>query len=135
MKLKVFETLKKCMALTTSSNDPEALMALRAANRILASETLTWEKVLDRVVTVVNEFEAEDEPAPRTARRSTGGGGASARSDASPNEIRRLIAEAEAAQPNSKFVASVAEQFAEKNWLSEAQVETLRNIASRRRDW
>ena len=38
--------LKKLMALTTSENDGEALNALRAANRILARNDLSWEDLL-----------------------------------------------------------------------------------------
>lgn len=39
--------MTKLLALTASDNDGEALNAIRAANRILKKEKLSWEKFLD----------------------------------------------------------------------------------------
>lgn len=52
LSLKEFTTLKKLMALTTSTNDCEALVALRKANAVLAAHQLTWEQVFSRIVKV-----------------------------------------------------------------------------------
>lgn len=41
--------LIKVLALTTSSNDGEALNAIRKANEIIKGEGLTWEQVLQQV--------------------------------------------------------------------------------------
>ena len=59
LSLKEFTTLKALMARTTSDADPEALAAIRAANRILAAHKLTWAAVFARTVTVVSEITGE----------------------------------------------------------------------------
>lgn len=58
MKLKDYEKLRKLMQQATSDNDHEALQALRMANAILKRYELDWDRVFNRVVTVVDEFEA-----------------------------------------------------------------------------
>lgn len=57
MTLDDFHRLKKLMALTISDFDPEALLALRAANAILIKYELTWERVLSRSVKIEMPFE------------------------------------------------------------------------------
>lgn len=42
--------LKRIMGMTTSTNDNEALVAMRKANAMLARHSLTWEDVLSRSV-------------------------------------------------------------------------------------
>lgn len=127
MKLKDFERLKKMMERTFSDNDPEALASIRAANRILAAEGLTWDRIFGRTVTVVNEVEeapSQDiEERPR-ARREEG-----------TSDAASLIAEAEQAQPRSDFVASVKAQFEEKGWISQRQRDALRNIVDGLGKW
>lgn len=59
MKLSDFTKLKGLMALSNSDNDHEALGAIRAANRLLVTNALTWEMVFSRTVKVVNEVEAD----------------------------------------------------------------------------
>ena len=44
------EKLAKILALTTSTNDSEALAAVRKANDIVRGEGLSWDKVLMQVV-------------------------------------------------------------------------------------
>ncbi len=61
MKMADFNRLKKFMAMTTSPNDAEALVAVRRANALIESEGLTWTRVLDRSVKVINEIEAAPE--------------------------------------------------------------------------
>jgi hypothetical protein len=70
MKLADFGRLKKFMALAESDNDPEALAALRAANALIRREGLTWQRVLDRSVKVIEEVEAapEDYSEPKQER-------------------------------------------------------------------
>jgi hypothetical protein len=58
VKLDDFKRLKGMMDRTTSENDNEALVALRAANRLLARENLTWTRVLDRSVQLAVPFES-----------------------------------------------------------------------------
>lgn len=61
MKLADFERLKKFMAMTTSPNEHEAMGGLKAANMLLEREGLTWARVLDRSVKVIQEVEAAPE--------------------------------------------------------------------------
>lgn len=53
--------LKKIMAMTTSSNDHEALGFMRKANAILARYGLTWAEVLSRTVSTAGT-EVESAP-------------------------------------------------------------------------
>ena len=57
MKLDDFRKLKSMMDRTTSDNDHEALLSLRKANEILAKENLSWTRVLDRSVQIIEPFE------------------------------------------------------------------------------
>lgn len=54
MKLDDFRKLKKLLTLATTDNDHEALSAWRTATKIVIENGLTWEMVLNRVVTVLN---------------------------------------------------------------------------------
>lgn len=56
MNLKEFQQLKKLMAMTTSDSDYETVSAIRAANKLLAQHSLTWDKVFSRTVTVISEL-------------------------------------------------------------------------------
>jgi hypothetical protein len=58
VKIDDFKRLKGMMDRTTSENDNEALVALRAANRLLTRENLTWTRVLDRSVNIAVPFES-----------------------------------------------------------------------------
>ncbi len=61
MNLKDFRQLKKLLTLAAANDqDHEALASFRAATKIIASSGFTWEMVMDRVVSVVQEVE----PAP-----------------------------------------------------------------------
>lgn len=48
------EKLKKLLALTTSSNDNEALIAIRQANKILKSANRTWPEIIGADLTEAN---------------------------------------------------------------------------------
>lgn len=118
MKLSTFSTLKKLMQRTTSESDNECLSAIRAANRILASEGIDWDRVLSRTVTVINEVEEDPDASGMTP------------SDAS------LLEEAEHAanrqgRGTQDFVASIREQFDEKGWISTKQRSSLREVRDR----
>lgn len=63
MPLKDLSALRGCMARTVSENDPEALAAIRAANRILLRNGYTWEHFFKRTVTIVNAVEPAEEAA------------------------------------------------------------------------
>lgn len=57
MKLSDFNRLRKLMAMTFSDNDTEALTSVRAANKLLKDNGLTWQRVFDRTVRVENSVE------------------------------------------------------------------------------
>lgn len=117
MKLKDFNTLKKIMARTTSDNDAEALESIRAANRLLASESLTWQRVLDKTVSVRHEI--EDVP-----RDFDFAGGV----DINATFERALD---KATGSFRDFLLSLQEQWEEKAWLSESQKDALFKAAER----
>ncbi len=58
MSLKDLSQMKGLMALSNSDNDGEALNAIRAANRLLVKNGLTWDMFFRRTVTVMTEVEA-----------------------------------------------------------------------------
>lgn len=63
MNSKNLDKLKKLLMMTTSDNDHEALQAMRGANKVLASENLTWEQFCKgRIISVT---EAPPEPPER----------------------------------------------------------------------
>lgn len=49
------ELLLKLLKMTTSSNDAEALVAVRKANQLLATAGWTWDKLLAGKITVVGD--------------------------------------------------------------------------------
>lgn len=57
MKLADFNRLKGLMAMTGSDSNNEALQAIRAANRVLFANGLTWEMVFGRTVSVITAVE------------------------------------------------------------------------------
>src|ERR1700675_4984262 len=125
MKITTFRTFQKIMAQTISTNDAEALNALRAANAILAKEELTWERVLNKTVNVVNEFEPDPEGEHPTDKRA-----GMSRKQADEN----LLDEAERAARGRgamDFVASVREQFDLRGFMSNRQREALERMSER----
>ena len=111
MKLADFVKLKKFMELTFSTADNEALSAVRMANRILTSNGLTWERVLSRTVNVI----AEVEEAPDAHDQG-----------ADTDLIEQAARKAERAG-GSAFIRSVAEQFAEKGFITDRQRAAVRD--------
>lgn len=57
MTVSEFGQLKKLLTLATSDNDHEALASWRKATALVARHGYTWEAVLNRVCTIVNEVE------------------------------------------------------------------------------
>lgn len=55
MSVAEFGQLKKLLTLATSENDHEALASWRAATKLVAKHGYTWEMVLSRTVTVIQE--------------------------------------------------------------------------------
>ena len=116
MKLAEFTKLKKLMGQTASENDHEALAALRAANRVLATNALTWERVLSRTVNVI----AEVEEAPDALDQGADG-----------DLIEQARRATERSNNGRNFVNSVSEQFHEKGFITVKQRIALRDIIGR----
>ena len=112
MKLADFNRLKKTLERTFSENDHEALASLRAANRILQADSLTWERVLNRSINVIAEFEAAHDD---------------------PSEIDDLFEEAarRAWRETELFVMSVHEYYREKGFITDNQRMALKRIRDR----
>jgi len=124
MKLKDFLLLKKLMQLTTSESDAEALQALRRANAILSQNSVGWERVFDRLVTVV----ADVEPAPVDDLSTE------AERRAENSEILAAFEIVEATNPKGDFgdfIQSLREQWDAKKSLSPKQRDALRKAAQR----
>ncbi len=124
-----FARLKKMMALTASDNDHEALAALRAANAIIRSSGHTWPEVLERVVTVVPEFEADPSPPGRGA----GAGAASPRRPQADEaaHLFRLLEDLELDDKTLEFVNSLRNSFRRFGTLSERQQAALNEVVER----
>lgn len=62
MTLTDFNQFKKLMTLTISDNEAEALASIRAANKLITRNGLTWVMVLDRVCKVVEDITPVGDP-------------------------------------------------------------------------
>lgn len=126
MKFADFQRLKKLMARTTSDNDAEALSSIRAANRLLdAAGSITWDRVLDRSVRVIQAFEPDPEQAPSEIPKSA--------------QITALFDDAladDAKHSDSfkEFLESLHEQFERKGDLSPRQLNALTQAAEKVRE-
>jgi hypothetical protein len=116
------------MERTASESDNEALSAIRAANRLLAAEGLTWTRVLDRSVQILQEVEpAPDETAPRPKKPQHKFHGPDY------DEVERAF---EVAMENAKggfanWLDDVYSQWQRKGWLSAEQQRILFDAADR----
>ena len=127
MKIAAFRKLQKIMEQTFSPNDNVALEGIRAANRILAEDNLTWERILNKTVNIV----AEVEPAPEEEQYRP----------SAPKHVKDegiesvlLLAEEAAERQSPKtqdFVASIRAQWEAKRWLSDRQMKALREVRDR----
>lgn len=129
MKLADFRRLKGIMERTTSESDNEALTSIRAANRLLAAEGLTWTRVLDRSVQVLLEVE----PAPDQPQPWPGGPQRRPHDGSDRDEVERAF---EAAMEKAKggfadWLDDVYEQWQRKDYLSSEQRRILFEAAER----
>lgn len=60
MNMHDFLRLKKVMQQTFNENDSVALMALKKANSVLKENSLSWEDVFDKLVTVEETLDMDD---------------------------------------------------------------------------
>ena len=118
--------LKKLMAMTTSTNDHEALAFLRKANAILTKAGLTWTEVLSRTVGTSITAAADDTV-------DTGG------DMPLEEQIERMFDELRGNVNGSfaEFVESVEKQFIRDRYLTPAQraplVKAVKQLREKRR--
>ena len=120
MNLKDFDRLRKTIGMTTSASDGEALNALRAANKILADNKVTWEDVFKRLVTI--DVEAGPEETPRDSR------------DVS-SAFTDIFARGNLKGDFATFMDSLYHQWTTNHYLSDAQKDAVFKSAKRARDW
>jgi hypothetical protein len=129
-----YAQLRKCMARTTSDNDAEALASIRRANVLLTQHSLTWDKVFDRVVRVVDPMEFVEEsltahPASGSSQRRGGLSGNPPRTGDEDWERLFDLAMSSATGSFLETLESIYDQWQEKGWMSERQKEVVRNAA------
>jgi len=111
MNLAEFRQLKKLLTLATSANDHEALASWRKATELVARHGYTWEMVLDRVCTVINEVEAVDDP------------------DEMAEKLELALRGASGSFRDT--VLSIQAQYESRGWLSDAQRKLIEDAADR----
>lgn len=121
MRLDTFNKFKKMMSQTFTESDGEALNALRAANRILAAEGITWVHVLDRSMRV--DYDIEPAPEPRVHDEAK-----------EINDAFAVLAGADLAVSFEEFIESLAQQWSNKKRLSPNQKAALFKAADRERN-
>lgn len=127
MSLKDFRQLEKMMTQTTSTNDAEALVALRMANGLLAKYNYTWAEAFGRLVTVlpdpsVPDIEDGSDSLPRDVKRTT------AKWDSDKPRIEEAFGRLERAQLSrntEQFINSLKEHWDERGFLTDRQKASL----------
>ena len=124
---KEISQFKKLMMMTTSDNDPEALIAIRKANTILKNNKVNWDEVCGQLVfTSVGKssHKFSDKQRPKSnwqTGRTT-----------SPSILGPLqFAMNRSDGSFYDFLESLKFQFESKGWLSEAQVAAIMKSAER----
>lgn len=117
MKLADYKKLTKLMMLTSSENDNESLSALRAANAILKTYEIDWNRVFSRTVQVINEFE----PAPEEEKPTN-------RSKQIDEAFETVLA-SDLKGSAATFIDSLYQQWNNNHFLSQLQHEALMKYA------
>lgn len=122
MKLKDFNRLQKIMQRTVSENDNEALSSIRAANRILAENSVDWERVFKRLVTVdIEAAEPTSSDIPKQAQEEK-----KAR-DAAVDERFKILLDALPEGRFRAFILDLQHQWEKQGWLSVEQRKAVFN--------
>lgn len=118
-----FERFVKCMMMTTSPNDGEALNALRMANAELATTGKNWSEVLRGKLQMPNAHKPAPRPPDFTSTAST--------------QVERDFEDAfygvDAKSNHYAFLRSLQSQFEQRGWLTGPQKAALREAAERNR--
>lgn len=126
MKLSDFKTMKKMMNMTQSGSDQEKLTAVGMVNAILRKSNTTWDRVLDRCISVEVGVESVEAATGRRGEGPTADERAAAR-----RRIVDAFAAIEASDPRGEratFVDSLRRQWDERGRLTPAQLEALFGI-------
>jgi hypothetical protein len=118
----------KLLNLTTSPFDHEALSAIRMANAVLARNNHTWEDLLQGKVVMI---EPPEEPKPRTTRGD--GFGTRHYDGAEINAYFDTLLNSPSTGSFRDWVESVHDWWEKKGFLTEAQYNSLKRSATRRR--
>lgn len=114
--------LKKLMMLTTSHYDNEALTALRKAQLILSRADYTWEDLLSDRPMATRDVDEDEEDIDEEVLKDYFSRRAS--EDDMSNKLNSLLIRVRS--PSFRqFVLSVAQQYMEKGFLSEAQRQAI----------
>jgi hypothetical protein len=124
-----FAQLKKVMALTTSTNDGEALAALRRANAVLAAARLTWPEVLGKTVSVEAGYEyvGGDGSGFRAAARS-----GAAYAHELMDVALALDADGKLTDGQREFVSDLQRYLDRNGYLTDNQLAALRQLIERK---
>ena len=132
---KEISQFKKLMMMTTSDNDPEALIAIRKANTILKNNKVNWDELCNQVnfniLSVKNthgfrdsykSYSPEYPSEPKTSSGRT----------TSSDILKPLQFAMDRCEGSFyDFLESLKYQFQNKGWLSEAQVAAIMKSAVR----
>ncbi len=120
MKLESFRKLKLMMNKTMSGTDAERLTAIDMANKIVVESNTTWDRILDRVISI-------DVPIEAAAARSSEGVDKEVRA-AFVKKVNDAFEVIEASDPRGSFtdfIASLKDQWDARGRLSPAQLDAL----------
>lgn len=106
--------LSKLMMLTTSTNDNEALAALRKANAILAAQSVSWDEFLKGMKNLVIQ---EEPKAPKKKK-----------DESDIKEMLQTVLASHLSDTGYEFISSLNAFFTEKNFLTEKQEKALRKF-------
>jgi len=132
---KEINQFKKLMMMTTSDNDPEALIAIRKANTILKNNKVNWDELCKQV-----NFNSLSVKSPHGFRDSYQSYSPDYQSE--PNTSSGRTTSPDILEPLQfamdrcegsfyDFLESLKYQFQNKGWLSEAQVAAIMKSAKR----
>jgi len=125
--------LIKLMMLTTSTNDGEALTALRKANKILADAKLNWEQVLSRLEKPDNSFRVPPSRRPRPQPDWDHAGSERPGRKSNDHIIERMFNDALAkknlSEGSKEFLESIRLWFETKGFLTDKQYSALEKLA------
>ena len=132
---KEISQFKKLMMMTTSDNDPEALIAIRKANTILKNNKVNWDELCKQVnfniLSVKNPHGFRDSYKSYSPDYSSEPNASSVRTT-SPDILKPLQFAMDRCEGSFyDFLESLKYQFQNKGWLSEAQVAAIMKSAVR----